>query len=71
MTYKLAGNLPDALGGGVIQGVWRTDVTPKIYIPFDSANTDPSAQPPSAASMLIAFTCFYWVHFFATPGVRV
>ena len=39
-TYKLAGNLPDALGGGVIQGVWRTDVTPKIYIPFDSANTD-------------------------------
>ena len=40
MTYKLAGNLPDTLGGGVIQGVWRTDVTPKIYIPFDSANTD-------------------------------
>ena len=40
MTYKLAGNLPDALGGGVIQGVWRTDVTPKIYIPFDSANID-------------------------------
>ena len=34
-TYKLAGNLPDALGGGVIQGVWRTDVTPKIYIPFE------------------------------------
>ena len=40
MTYKLAGNLPDNLGGGVIQGVWRTDVTPKIYIPFDSANID-------------------------------
>jgi len=40
MTYKLAGNLPDNLGGGVIQGVWRTDVTPKIYIPFDPANTD-------------------------------
>ena len=34
------GNLPDNLGGGVIQGVWRTDVTPKIYIPFDSANID-------------------------------
>ena len=40
MTYKLAGNLPDNLGGGVIQGVWRTDVTPKIYIPFDPGNTD-------------------------------
>ena len=40
MTYKLAGNLPDTLGGGVIQGVWRTDVTPKVYIPFDPANTD-------------------------------
>jgi hypothetical protein len=40
MTYKLAGNLPDTLGGGVIQGVWRTDVTPKVYIPFDPDNTD-------------------------------
>tara|TARA_A100001391_G_scaffold57302_3_gene35026 strand:+ start:1094 stop:1270 length:177 start_codon:yes stop_codon:yes gene_type:complete len=40
MTYKLAGNLPDDLGGGVIQGVWRTDVTPKIYIPFDEENRD-------------------------------
>ena len=40
MTYKLAGNLPDNLGGGVIQGVWRTDVTPKVYIPFDPDNTD-------------------------------
>ena len=40
MTYKLAGNLPDTLGVGVIQGVWRTDVTPKVYIPFDPDNTD-------------------------------
>ena len=40
MTYKLAGNLPDNLGGGVIQGVWKTDVTPKIYIPFDKDNVD-------------------------------
>ena len=40
MTYKLAGNLPDTLGGGVIQGVWRTNVTPKIYIPFDEENRD-------------------------------
>lgn len=40
MTYKLAGNIPEDLGGGVIQGVWRTDVTPKIYIPFDEENRD-------------------------------
>ena len=40
MTYKLAGNIPEDLGGGVIQGVWRTDVTPKIYIPFDEENRE-------------------------------
>ena len=40
MTYKLAGNIPEDLGGGVIQGVRRTDVTPKIYIPFDEENRD-------------------------------